>query len=59
MDTLIKHFIQAQKPALTPIEIVKLNEAAKQEGRSDPARVLTTATLRTLLLRLQDAAKQT
>lgn len=58
-DTLIKHFIQAQKPALTPIEIVKLNEAAKQEGRSDPARVLTTATLLALLQRLQDAAKQT
>lgn len=58
-DTLIKHFIQAQKPALTPTEIVKLNDAAKQEGRTDPARVLTTATLRRLLQQLQDAARQT
>jgi hypothetical protein len=57
-DTLIKHFIQAQKPALTPNEIVKLNEAGKQERQSDPARVLTTATLRALLQRLQAAAKQ-
>jgi len=58
-DTLIKHFIRAQKPDLTPNEIVKLNEAGKQEGQSNPARVLTTATLRALLRRLQDAARKT
>lgn len=58
-DTLIKHFIQAQRPALAPNEIVKLNEAGKQEGQSDPARALTTATLQALLQRLQGAAKQT
>jgi hypothetical protein len=58
-DMLIKHFIKAQQPALSAITIVKLNEAAKKAGRSDPDRMLTTTTLRTLLQTLQDAAKQT
>jgi hypothetical protein len=58
-DMLIKHFIKAQQPALSAISIVKLNEAAKKAGRSDPDRMLTTTTLRTLLQTLQDAAKQT
>ena len=58
-DMLIKHFIKAQQPALSAIAVVKLNESAKRAGRSDPDRMLTTPTLRTLLQALQDGAKQT
>jgi hypothetical protein len=57
-ETLIKHFIKSQEPALSPADIVKLNEAVKREGRSDPDRVLTMAALRTLRQRLQNASQQ-
>lgn len=58
-DALIKHFIQSQQPALTVNEILTLNEAAEQEGRNNPDKVLTTAALRALLQKLRNPSKQT
>lgn len=57
-DTLIKHFISRQDPALSASAIVALNSAAKNAGRSDPGKTLTTATLRALLQTPQDPATQ-